>query len=108
MKAQPGPIVSGRYFFPKAALLWVKWIPAWAVMSRNVIFWACAGKATKIDRRTRSLRIIWSFLGRQQWFSFEQSSIQPYFRAPVAEPTRARESLAARCYLRDEAGGTGQ
>src|SRR5438132_2765902 len=43
MKAQPGPMVSGRYFFPKAAWLWVKRMPAWAVMSRNVMFWACAG-----------------------------------------------------------------
>src|ERR1700716_1270186 len=37
MKAQPGPMVSGSHFFPKAPLLWVKWMPAWAVMSRNVM-----------------------------------------------------------------------
>src|SRR5208337_3512769 len=36
MKAQPGPMVSGSHFFPKAPLLWVKWMPAWAVMSRKV------------------------------------------------------------------------
>src|SRR5215472_5248305 len=41
MKAQPGPIVSGSHFLPKAPLLWVKRIPAWAVMSLNWI-WACA------------------------------------------------------------------
>ena len=29
-------MVSGSHFFPKAPLLWVKWIPAWAVMSRKV------------------------------------------------------------------------
>src|SRR3984893_14356024 len=40
MNAQPGPMVSGSHFFPKAPLLWVKWMPAWAVMSRNV---TCAG-----------------------------------------------------------------
>src|SRR6266404_8487145 len=37
MKAQPGPMVSGSHFFPKAPLLWVKWMPAWAVMSRKVM-----------------------------------------------------------------------
>src|SRR5215467_16232089 len=37
MKAQPGPMVSGSHFFPKAPLLWVKWMPAWEVMSRKVI-----------------------------------------------------------------------
>src|SRR5271169_2264662 len=41
MKAQPGPMVSGSHFFPKAPLLWVKWMPAWAVMSRKVM--VCAG-----------------------------------------------------------------
>src|SRR6266851_8249415 len=40
MNAQPGPMVSGSHFFPKAPLLWVKWMPAWAVMSRKV---TCAG-----------------------------------------------------------------
>jgi len=40
MKAQPGPMVSGSHFFPKAPLLWVKWIPDCAVMSRNWMVWA--------------------------------------------------------------------
>src|SRR3989442_1602768 len=40
MKARPGPMVSGSDFFPKAPLLWVKWIPACAVMSRKWICWA--------------------------------------------------------------------
>src|ERR1700693_3885049 len=43
MKAQPGPMVSGSHFFPKAPLLWVKWMPAWAVMSRKV---TCARAAS--------------------------------------------------------------
>src|SRR5215469_12469724 len=42
MNAQPGPIVSGKYFFPNAPLLCVKWMPAWAVTSRKVICWAQA------------------------------------------------------------------
>src|SRR6266849_6372480 len=33
MKAQPGPRLSGRYFAPKAPLLWMKRIPAVWVMS---------------------------------------------------------------------------
>lgn len=37
MKAQPAPIVSGKYFFPKAPLLCLKRIPAWAVTSVNSI-----------------------------------------------------------------------
>src|SRR5215831_10338263 len=40
MNAQPGPIVSGRYFFPKAPLLCLKWMPACSVMSRKWIDWA--------------------------------------------------------------------
>ena len=36
-KAQPVPMVSGRYFFPKAPLLCLKCIPAWAVTSVNSI-----------------------------------------------------------------------
>ena len=35
----PGPMVSGSHFLPKAPLLWVKWMPAWAVMSRK---WSCS------------------------------------------------------------------
>src|ERR1700739_4775922 len=45
MKAQPGPMVSGSHFFPKAPLLWVKWMPACEVMSRNVMLWAVTGFA---------------------------------------------------------------
>src|SRR6266436_1455011 len=41
MKAQPGPIVSGNHFFPKAPLLCVNRIPDCAVMSTNVM--VCAG-----------------------------------------------------------------
>src|ERR1700730_2227129 len=37
MNAPPGPTVSGKYFFPKAPLWWVKRIPACAVTSRKVI-----------------------------------------------------------------------
>src|ERR1017187_10285082 len=40
MNAQPVPMVSGSHFFPKAPLLCVKWMPAWAVMSRKVMVWA--------------------------------------------------------------------
>src|SRR5437588_13083714 len=42
MNAQPGPMVSGRYFFPNAPLLCVKWMPACEVMSRKRICWADA------------------------------------------------------------------
>src|SRR5712671_4580781 len=49
MKAQPGPMVSGSHFFPKAPLLWVKWIPAWAVMSRKV---TCAGEVAAANRKS--------------------------------------------------------
>src|SRR6185369_3860552 len=37
MKAQPAPMVSGRYFFPNAPLLCLKRIPACAVTSVNSI-----------------------------------------------------------------------
>src|SRR5579871_218391 len=37
MKQTPLPIVSGRYFFPNAPLLCLKWIPACAVTSMNWI-----------------------------------------------------------------------
>src|SRR6476620_7039042 len=37
MKAQPEPIVSGKYFFPNAPLLCLKRIPACAVTSVNSI-----------------------------------------------------------------------
>src|SRR5271157_6140910 len=47
MKAQPGPMVSGSHFFPKAPLLWEKWMPAWAVMSRKVMR-SCAWLAVAI------------------------------------------------------------
>src|SRR5579863_2613080 len=33
MKAQPAPIVSGRYFFPKAPVLWTNLIPLERVIS---------------------------------------------------------------------------
>src|SRR3989442_1031952 len=33
MKAQPAPIVSGRYFFPNAPVLWLKRIPDWRAIS---------------------------------------------------------------------------
>src|SRR4030095_10256206 len=37
MKAQPAPMVSGRYFLPKAPLLCLKRMPAWVVTSVNSI-----------------------------------------------------------------------
>src|SRR5215472_17288796 len=55
MNAQPGPIVSGKYFFPNAPLLWVKWIPACAVMSRKVICWAEATPVTHKETSQHAL-----------------------------------------------------
>src|ERR1039457_109555 len=53
MNAQPGPMVSGSHFFPKAPLLCVKWMPAWAVMSRKVM--VCAGtKSVAASRKGNS------------------------------------------------------
>src|SRR5437879_7527687 len=49
MKAQPGPMVSGSHFLPKAPLLWVKWMPAWEVMSRNWMCWAELGRVKHGD-----------------------------------------------------------
>src|SRR5215468_6029066 len=46
MKAQPGPMVSGSHFLPKAPLLWVKWMPASVVTSRKWI-WAWAGRRSR-------------------------------------------------------------
>src|SRR5208283_4652528 len=54
MKAQPGPIVSGSHFFPKAPLLWVKWMPAWAVMSRKVMVCACAKMLAAISSKSNT------------------------------------------------------
>src|ERR1700757_988148 len=48
MKAHPGPMVSGSHFLPKAPLLWVKWIPAWEVMSRN---WICCAEQRGFNHR---------------------------------------------------------
>src|SRR5450755_4298414 len=51
MMAQPGPMVSGSHFLPKAPLLWVKWMPASAVMSRKVIW---AWDAVAIVRKSKT------------------------------------------------------
>src|SRR5262245_60827327 len=37
MKAHPAPIVSGKYFLPKAPLLCLKRMPAWELTSVNSI-----------------------------------------------------------------------
>src|SRR5208337_4409212 len=55
MNAQPGPMVSGSHFFPKAPLLWVKWMPARAVMSRKVMC-SCADAKLAISRKDTTHR----------------------------------------------------
>src|SRR5271156_1518576 len=45
-------MVSGRYFLPKAPLLCLKWIPAWAVMSVNSMAAEGAGVAGEADAGT--------------------------------------------------------
>src|SRR5689334_24900588 len=57
MKAQPGPMVSGNHFFPNAPLLWVKWIPAGAVTSRNWIWaWAARTRQKAINHGDAEVR----------------------------------------------------
>src|SRR5215475_11434468 len=62
MKAQPGPMVSGSHFLPKAPLLWVKWIPASVETSRKWI-WAWAGRS-RLDAIKHG--------DRQAWRNFER------------------------------------
>src|SRR5215469_2208290 len=62
MKAHPGPMVSGSHFLPNAPLLWVKWMPAGAVMSRK---FSCAPQGrtnhrdTEAQRRTTKRISLW-------------------------------------------------
>src|SRR5208282_3235318 len=112
MKAQPEPMVSGRYFFPKAPLLWTKWMPACAVMSRNWMRCAEAEAANKSKKRETSiLRIIvtlrrWRF----DWPSFARrgrvedpcphEGPSPH-GLRLAAPTHVRGWLGVRCCPRD-------
>src|SRR6266403_4268952 len=50
MNAQPGPMVSGSHFLPKAPLLCAKRMPDWAVMSANVMICADAKLAATISK----------------------------------------------------------
>src|SRR5215813_12328836 len=65
MNATPGPMVSGRYFLPKAALLWTKWMPACWVMSRKLIAGAVCGvcaAANALQEQLNKVRHTMSFI----------------------------------------------
>src|SRR5437016_4458273 len=135
MKAQPGPRVSGRYFFPNAALLWMKRMPAWEVISRKVMGCACAGwMSSKIVAAARAA----NFLARQSaglkpclggnreprlsitWKPREKRCVvgkpsgarvgrvgDPPARDPAAQK-RVRGCPGVRCYLLDSVAGMGR
>src|SRR5437763_8466975 len=120
MKAQPGPMVSGRYFFPNAPLLCVKQMPAWAVMSRKWI-WAVAecvrtsaGAKTQAHKKRKRLAVIrrGKLLEILPITSRLRKKLSPSFARPdgrgrpsphehLGAPSRARGSPAARCCLQD-------
>src|SRR5450755_4701650 len=93
MKAQPGPMVSGSHFFPNAPLLWLKWIPAWAVISRKVTCaWATLAAANKnkahhgdtAARREALLAFgFWLFAKGQRLRA--ESGISPWLRGSVVD-----------------------
>src|SRR5437588_11164417 len=110
MKAQPGPMVSGRYFFPKAPVLWVKRMPPDSVMSRKVIweFWAeeiglkksKMNKSGSTHKRVRALAPARKFTG----LLLNQPTFSTHLiltLEPVAARRHARESAAAHYCLPD-------
>src|SRR5271167_3751760 len=131
MKAQPGPMVSGSHFFPKAPLLWVKWMPAWAVMSRKVM--VCASpmrlgamsnngnthhgdaEARRNARKERPsfspcLRVsVVDFLSEEaitfepqkSWWRLRLDALLQRCSRLAAGPTCARGCFDVRCCLRD-------
>src|SRR5437667_12107708 len=97
MKAQPGPMVSGRYFLPKAPLLWVKWIPDWLVMSRNWICWTEAKTGAKpgvSSNATANLKLVqkW-FVSRHGFSRAETASILHAASAAADVPAEASRFL---------------
>src|SRR5215471_20406394 len=66
MKAQPGPIVSGSHFLPKAPLLCVKWMPVCVVMSLK---WICAELADTKNTNHRDTETQRNLDRNLFWFS---------------------------------------
>ena len=65
-------MVSGSHFFPKAPLLWVKWIPACEVMSRKVMVCAdptSAEVSRKSNTRKKDIEVQGSALPKEASFS---------------------------------------
>src|SRR5580693_3290255 len=105
MKAQPGPMVSGSHFFPKAPLLWVKWMPDWVVMSRKWGCWAVllVGKTRTHHRDTETQRN----LKREVILILRQWRLKPVLFFPIGQPRRLslRELRRLRAVLRRRARG---
>src|SRR5579864_3037625 len=102
MKAQPEPMVSGRYFFPKAPLLWTKLIPAWTVISRNSMRCAEAEAANKSRKNVKSgLPIILRLPPRRLGEPSFAPSPRPLDDPRLTAQKRAREQPDARCCPRD-------
>src|SRR5580693_5594181 len=107
MKAQPGPIVSGNHFFPNAPLLWVKRIPACAVMSRKWISWPSLNPDKHHNHRDKEKQNNPADFFEKMCLT---GNLQPQrlslhvLRISEAAPRRARESPAFRCCLQDAAG----
>src|SRR5712671_6953147 len=82
MKAQPGPMVSGSHFFPKAPLLWVKWIPACVVTSRKT---CCAAERSGAAARKPA--------ARRDKSEFEVRGLVIYLEAPAEIAAEAGATL---------------
>src|SRR4029077_11364324 len=134
MKATPEPMVSGRYFLPKAALLWVKWRPAERGMSWNWIGEGCAGSCDWVDwrigselaRRSAQARVpvllkpsVRGFISRSlsgligvrmKICALDECSSAPFGPCVLsrAPQKRVRGLVGARDCLRDDCGGRGR
>src|SRR6516225_1511262 len=108
MNAQPAPMVSGSHFFPAAALLCTKLMPACLLISRNV---TCADPVetsavdTRMKKNDRCMTLMELVICPP---SSPLASLPPLPTASLdqAGPTRARESAGVRYCPRDAAGGT--
>src|SRR6266550_602484 len=115
MNAHPGPMVSGKYFFPNAALLCTKRIPARTVMSRNQVFCAdpSALRSTPARIEAKRKQILFICEGRIMVSHPQEELQQPYAAEPrfvsaglPVAPRRARAPPAAHCCLPDVAAGS--
>src|SRR5262245_22294402 len=94
MKATPGPIVSGKNFFPNAPLLCVKRIPAFTVTSTNCAPACAADELAPVCAPGKSaLDFVFGDFGAA--FALCVSLMFPNRRE---KHSRAEETAAANCF----------